>query len=303
MNNINFTGRTNFPLAVETMTFLQDMIHRSANLALLGGDTYILSGCQTADLTVSSGIVVIEGEILTFTGGTLQEYVYIKEVKRKVEAQGYTFPDVYNERSVEFGYDDIKYKWSDFKRISTNKEFTDIIDNINTTIKKLSGLPIGATTDFAGKIDKIPSDFMPCDGRLLNREEYPELFDIIGHIWGGSGTSFALPLLAGRVTVGYDANDNDYNQIGKKGGAKQTILEIKNIPEHSHFYTSTNHNWDANGVSSKLGIKAVQDLARGADGNDNRTVLFQSSPVGEVNPEAINRSMPYTAMLKIIRVR
>jgi hypothetical protein len=62
MNKINFTAKDNFPLSSDVMDFLQSMVKLSANMAALGGESYILSGC-TADRAgnISEGIIVISG--------------------------------------------------------------------------------------------------------------------------------------------------------------------------------------------------------------------------------------------------
>lgn len=41
----------------------------------------------------------------------------------------------------------------------------------------------------------IPTGYLPCDGRLLSRDDYPILFLMIGTSYGGDATSFALPYL------------------------------------------------------------------------------------------------------------
>jgi microcystin-dependent protein len=46
--------------------------------------------------------------------------------------------------------------------------------------------------------EKIPIGFLPCDGRMLRRKNYPELFKEIGTKYGdadGSNTAFNLPLM------------------------------------------------------------------------------------------------------------
>lgn len=40
--------------------------------------------------------------------------------------------------------------------------------------------------------------------------------------------------LIGKVPVGIDSNDTDFNTIGKTGGEKTHILTIPEIPAHSH---------------------------------------------------------------------
>src|SRR5229473_468940 len=67
--------------------------------------------------------------------------------------------------------------------------------------------PIGTVVAFAGPIEKIPSNWMVCDGSKLSRSDprYRSLFLAIGNSWGGDGTtSFYLPDLMGRFLRGVD---------------------------------------------------------------------------------------------------
>jgi len=265
MNNINFLGRSNFPLAIETMTFLQDMVKQTATLALLGGDTYILTGCETSGLNVTEGIVVINGEILPFTGGVEQEYVYIKETKRSVVASGYNFPDVYTSRSVEFGYADVRYKWADFKRVSTNQELADAINEINITIESLRGIPKGVITMWSGDPADVPAGWALCDG-IDSR-----------------------PNLMGRFVVGYNQSDEDYNQIGKTGGAKETIIDETQMPPHVHAVKMREVETDNGGKS----------WGRAVDVNGTKEISSTES-TGEGKP--IDRRPPYFVLAYIIKL-
>jgi len=40
-----------------------------------------------------------------------------------------------------------------------------------------------------------PRGWLLCDGRLVRRESYAELFDVIGHRYGGDESTFAVPNL------------------------------------------------------------------------------------------------------------
>lgn len=42
---------------------------------------------------------------------------------------------------------------------------------------------------------------LPCDGRTLQSADWPELCRILGHVYGGDGSTFALPDL--RPSCGY----------------------------------------------------------------------------------------------------
>ena len=65
-----------------------------------------------------------------------------------------------------------------------------------------------------------PYGWLPCDGRLLDRIEYAELFDMIGTTFGeGDGsTTFALPDLCGRVPIGIGSTGLTNRQMGDQGG-------------------------------------------------------------------------------------
>lgn len=68
------------------------------------------------------------------------------------------------------------------------------------------GLPIGAYLSYPSQ-KTIPAGFLTCDGRSLKKEEYAELFDVIGHTYGGSGQNFNLPNFAdGKFMRGIGGN-------------------------------------------------------------------------------------------------
>ena len=108
---------------------------------------------------------------------------------------------------------------------------------VDLSIKALDSMVIGSVIDFAGKEEKIPAGWLICDGSAISRTEYSELFDAIGTSWGtGDGsTTFNLPP-AGIVRVGYDANDTDFNAIGKTGGSKE--LQAHNHTQYRGYQVS-----------------------------------------------------------------
>ena len=57
------------------------------------------------------------------------------------------------------------------------------------------GLPIGAYLSYPSQ-KTIPAGFLMADGRSLKKSEYPELFNVLGYIYGGSGENFNLPNFA-----------------------------------------------------------------------------------------------------------
>lgn len=62
-------------------------------------------------------------------------------------------------------------------------------------------------------------------------------------IYGGTWELFG----AGRMTVGIDTGDADFNSAGKTGGSKTHTQTVDEMPSHGHSMTNLNHdqNWRA----------------------------------------------------------
>ena len=75
---------------------------------------------------------------------------------------------------------------------------------------------IGVVMPFALSFD--PGGFLECDGQLLLISQYPDLFSIIGTLYGGDGeTTFQLPDLRGRDIVGASESHPLGEQFGQSG--------------------------------------------------------------------------------------
>lgn len=98
-------------------------------------------------------------------------------------------------------------------------------------------LPIGSMLPYSSEV--IPNGFLPCDGSEVSRTEYKELFAVIGITYGaGDGeTTFNLPDKRGRVSVGLDLDQEEFNSIGLKDGEKEHTLTVDEMPSHTHTYT------------------------------------------------------------------
>jgi microcystin-dependent protein len=111
-------------------------------------------------------------------------------------------------------------------------------------------LPIGSVVEWDS--DVVPTNWLLLDGQEVSREEYSELFEIYGTRYGeGDGiTTFNLPNRCGKVAVGLDTEDSDFNTLGNTGGEKAHTLTVDEMPSHNH---KTPVAWDSGrGTSSAV---------------------------------------------------
>ena len=123
---------------------------------------------------------------------------------------------------------------------SNDEDLLVIVDSVENMTKKIKAknlgvgggsvptgdtLPIGAIIPFGGT--EAPTGWLICDGAMLNRETYKELFAAIGTNFGTDGPgNFYIPDLRGKVAVGQDTTDSDFG-MGAVGGSKY-------IQDHHH---------------------------------------------------------------------
>lgn len=95
-------------------------------------------------------------------------------------------------------------------------------------------LPVGSIMPYPKAT--APENWLVCNGDAVSRTDYSELFNALGTTFGeGDGsTTFNLPNFKGKVPVGLDATDTDFNEVGKTAGEKTHTLTIAEMPKHSH---------------------------------------------------------------------
>lgn len=116
-----------------------------------------------------------------------------------------------------------------------------ILDKTTQTYKELvlkpggDTLPIGSIVAFAS--DTIPNGWLLCDGSVVSRTTYSELFNAIGLSYVEEGYEwqdeerFPLPNAKGKTIVGKDSTDTDFNELGKTGGEKTHGLTKSELPK------------------------------------------------------------------------
>jgi microcystin-dependent protein len=104
-------------------------------------------------------------------------------------------------------------------------------------------VPVGTVIAFAG--NKLPSGWLKCDGSIVAKDEYPDLFEAIGtlHGTGDSDGQFRLPDYGGRFLRGVaraeDGRDSEAEQrlAAAPGGATgRNVGSVQDdaIRSHSH---------------------------------------------------------------------
>lgn len=193
---------------------------------------------------------------------------------------------------------------------------------------------VGEIKAYAGST--VPNGWLICDGSAISRTDYPLLFNAIGTLWGvGDGsTTFNLPNLKGKVPVGYDSSQTEFDTVGEAGGALThyhttgdcTLTSAQSgVPAHAHgntFKLSNNsqliYSTDAVGATrgtintsssaSTSFIKKTYNASGTAGlrtislsgGVSNNTAANASSAHNHGNTQTVSNLQPYAVVKYII---
>jgi microcystin-dependent protein len=159
-----------------------------------------------------------------------------------------------------------------------------------------------------------PSGWLICDGAAVSRSTYSALFTSIGTTYGaGNGsTTFNLPNLKGRVPVGLDSAQTEFDVRGETGGAKTHTLTTAQMPVHNHT-ASTNTTgahvhqsqgyWSGGGglggaiSRTTVGGDPIDTNSLRSAGDHSHTVTVNNAGSGSAH----NNLQPYLVMHYIIK--
>lgn len=81
-------------------------------------------------------------------------------------------------------------------------------------LRSQKGSAIGTIIAWSGDITNLPSGWIICNGKTIEVQDYPLLFEAIGYRYGGSGTSFVTPRLLNRAIADYHPSHVNIPGIG-----------------------------------------------------------------------------------------
>lgn len=153
-------------------------------------------------------------------------------------------------------------------------------------------VPVGAVMAYSSI--NAPKGWLNCLGQEVSREEYAELFSIIGTTYGvgDEETTFNLPNLSGRVVVGQGSGAGlTTRSIGSTGGAETHTLTTSEMPSHSH---------DVSNTVQKSGLNTPGSLDN--DGSEIDTVnTISTASTSDGGGEAHNNMQPFAVLNYIIK--
>jgi len=96
--------------------------------------------------------------------------------------------------------------------------------------------PIGTVAPFVGSEDSLPKNWLLCDGSYVSIDTYPELYRLLGSIYGPvTDGRFKLPDFRGRTLVGAGSGSSLTTRfIGELGGEEKHQLSLAEMPAHNH---------------------------------------------------------------------
>lgn len=82
----------------------------------------------------------------------------------------------------------------------------------------------------------VPTGYLSCDGSIISRTTYADLFAVLSITYdaGDGVTTFGLPNFSGRIPVGIDDAQTEFNSIGEIGGEKSHTLTTAELAAHNH---------------------------------------------------------------------
>ena len=259
MNKANFITTGGYPLKAERLQELETAYRIFNSLGALAGNLTIISGCETIGTTVKDGFVYINGELLEFKAASVtgtSKVMIIEQAINRPFKNG-VIKQVYTIRYATFGTAETSWAWSDFKRPAPTKTIPeDLLTRLEALEKKSAVFQAGGGMVLWNKpVADIPQGWQ----EVVN--------------WRG------------RMPVGWDTSQTEFNALGKTGGSKTKKLSLSELPKFTVTgtaagpYTGTNIGGGFKGGDNAFKQRPFTANSVGGDGtfsimNPYRVVIF-----------------------------
>jgi len=143
MNTIDF-NKNNFPLTTSVLKFLQTSAAIIERITALVGGNYVLSGCVETGSSISSGYVVVDGEIMPFEGGQ-QGYVRVVTTNTEIPINDASYTKT--TKKLVSGVGAGQMLWTTFKYVD---DILSRIESLETFKTNLGGATLNINYDDDG---------------------------------------------------------------------------------------------------------------------------------------------------------
>lgn len=153
-------------------------------------------------------------------------------------------------------------------------------------------------------ITKLPSNYLPCDGRSLSNTTYSSLFGVIGYMYSATntGSNFNIPNMQSKFAIGSNAINTKQLQtstlINSVSGGMQQITNA-HFP-HNHGGPKTITYVRRTG-SAEVETQNSVNL-RSTDYGQDCGPWTSTNPLGTSNTTSFEYYPPYCIIIYIIRV-
>lgn len=264
MNKLNFNQSGGFGLKTQRLAELQTAAEIFNSLGYIAGDLTIISGCDENGASISDGRVFINGELFPFKAGFKSDNVIIIETPTSREFENGEIKDVHFERYVTFGTAEVSWPWEDFTRPMKTKDIAPALD---------------------AKEDKTTI------ANLIQRLELLEAKNAIYQNGGGMffwnkpanqiPAGFAEVVnWRGRMPVGFDSTQTEFNAIGKVGGIKSVNIQKTHLPSGSYGWIGSIGTGYPDGSDDSTEAGAPRSFPKTA----KQLVLGDNTPLPILNP-------------------
>lgn len=148
---------------------------------------------------------------------------------------------------------------------STEISYLDgVTSSIQTQID--TNTPTGMISIHSGSV--APTGWLLCDGTSYASASYTTLFNVIGYTFGGSGANFSVPNLKGKVVVGIDGSQVEFDTRGETGGA----MTHQHTISASNAISSSLHNGHAHNINSHSHTNTISESGAGEHSHNTNQI-------------------------------